>query len=260
MLASSRSTWRTYPPAAAREDCSICQGTGWELVGSSSPIRARRCGCIALVRTLKLKDQIRIPRQYEDFMLEKYCPRSLSQTHALAEAWRFAERFPGVDRGLAFVGGPGVGKTHLAIGILLELARRFQEDLLYTDFKNLPGWTWSLGGDERGGSTDPARLRTVALLLLDDFGAGSATPNQYQAARQILQARLRARKPTICTSLRLEGLNHGSKAELHSHWKRNGSQCSIKLQASALMLGCFKIVAVYGDDYRRKGHASAALF
>jgi DNA replication protein DnaC len=260
MLAQTRSTWRAYPPVAAREDCSICQGTGWELVGSSRPLRARRCGCVALARTIKLKEQIRIPRQYESCTLESYRPRSLSQTHALAEAWKFAERFPGVERGMIFVGGPCVGKTHLAVGIMLELARRFQEDILFVDFRSLPGLSWSFGGNGRNGSVDPARLKTVSLLLLDDFGAGSATPNQYQAAFQIVQARLRARKPTICTSVRLEGLGGGAQAGLETQGKSNGTPCSILLQANALLLGGFKIVLMSGEDYRRRNRSASALF
>ncbi len=249
MLSQTKSTWRVFPPIPAREDCSICQGTGWELMRAGGASTARRCPCVALTRTARLKDQIGIPERYRHCTLENYHPGTLAQTRALAEAWRFVECFPNVDRGLIFVGGSGTGKTHLAVGIVLELAERFYEDSFFTDFRSLPGLHFSLGGTIVGGNPSGSRVRTVSLLALDNFGAGRATDNQYRAALRILHARMRARRPTLCTSPGPVVLDGAESRGPYPGTVCSASNCVID-QARAFILGGFKIVLMDGAEGR----------
>jgi DNA replication protein DnaC len=260
MLAQPKSTWRNYPPVPAREDCSICQGTGWELVSSSGSSRARRCPCVALTRVVKLKEQIRIPQRYEHCTLESYQPRTLSQTHALAEAWKFAERFPQVERGLIFVGGHGVGKTHLAVGIVLELVQRFHEDILYVDFQSLPGLRWSFGHSSADGHCGAIRPREISLLVLDNLGSDFSSADQFQAALQVIQARMRARKTTICTSAGLEDLEPSPNAPSKTADTRRRAFRPALCQMHALLFGGFKILRMTGEDYREKNAGHFSLF
>ena len=260
MLAQTKSTWRSYPPVPAREDCTICQGTGWELTPSSGSSRARRCPCVALTRAVKLKEQIRIPQRYEHCTLDSYQPQTLSQTHALAEAWRFAERFPQFERGLMFVGGHGVGKTHLSVGIALELVQRFQEDILFVDFQSLPGLRWSLGRSLAEGDPGAFRPRDVSLLILDNLGADSSSPNQYQAALQIIQARMRARKTTICTSAGLEELDAASNPRTRAADRIQARHYAEMRRMQALLFGRFKIARMTGEDYRKGEKSHLSLF
>ncbi len=250
MQVLTKSTWRVFPPILAREECSICQGTGWELVHSSSPPAARRCPCVALNRTARLKDKMRIPEQYRHCRLEGYHPKTLAQTRALAEAWKFVECFPNVDRGMIFVGGSGSGKTHLAVGILLDLAERFQEDSLFADFRSLPGPPSSGGLIAAHGNPSGSRLRNVLLLVLDDFGAGSSTDIQYQAALQVLHSRMRARKPTLCTGPGPVGAN----SDRRLFTKGACGSRSVIHQADAFLLGGFKIVPLGDEEARRKAN------
>jgi DNA replication protein DnaC len=260
MLAQRKSTWRSYPPVPAREDCTICQGTGWELTPSSGSSRARRCPCVALTRAVKLRDLIRLPQRYEHCALERYRPQTLSQTHALAEAWKFAERFPQIERGLIFVGGQGVGKTHLAVGIALELLQRFQEDSLFVDFQSLPGLRWSVGGSAAEGDPGTVRLSAVSLLIVDNLGADSSTRNQYQAALQIIQARMRARKPTLCTSAGLEELDAAPNIPAKSAGRIRSAFFSEVCRMHALIFGGFKIVRMTGENYRKMESSHSSLF
>jgi DNA replication protein DnaC len=227
---------------------------------SSGSSRARRCPCVALTRAVKLKEQIRIPQRYEHCTLESYQPQTLSQTHALAEAWRFAERFPQIERGLIFVGGHGVGKTHLAVGIALELVQRFQEDILFVDFQSLPGLRWSLGRAAAEGDPGAFRPRDISLLIIDNLGADSSSPNQYQAALQIIQARLRARKTAICTSAGLEELDAASNARTRTADRIQGRFYSELCQMHALLFGGFKIVRMTGENYRKMEKSHFSLF
>ncbi len=250
MLGQAKPLWQVFPPIQAREECSICRGTGWELMTSGGPATARRCPCVALTRTVRLKDRIQIPERYRHCTLESFHPRTLAQTRGLAEAWRFVERFPDGDRGMVFAGEPGAGKTHLAVGILLELAQRFHEDILFVDFRSLPGLHWSPGGLAVHSSSAPAKLKAVSLLVLDAFGEGAATEEQYQAALHVLHGRMRGRKPTLCTTTVLSGFDatETSKASWY-----------VRHQAHALLLGCFKIVNLSMEDRASDSASSFSL-
>ena len=254
MLGQTKSSWRFFPPSLAQENCSICQGTGWEMVHSEGSATARRCPCVALSRTARLRYQIRIPDRSRHCTLENYHPATLAQMRGLAEAWRFVESFPNAERGLIFVGGSGLGKTHLAVGIVMELAERFQEDSLFADFRSLPDTLWSLGGSGGSGSPAGARLRTVSLLVLDNFGPGMATDNHHVAALRILHARLRARRPTLCTGPGLNGDNTVSVDRL-AHTGRSAAQ-----QVQALLMGGFKIVSLEDSQSRHRKPFLSGLF
>ncbi len=234
MLGQTKSAWRPFPPIPARDGCSLCGGTGWELVSSNGSATARRCPCVALTRAARLTDRIRIPERHRECTLESYRPVTVAQTRGLAEAWRFVEHFPDVERGIVLLGGAGTGKTHLAVGVLLELADRFHEDTLFVDFRSMPGLHWSLGGAPVTGDPTGSKMRTVSLLVLDNFGPGHATESQYSAAIHILHARMRGRRPTICTARSLESSDAATPHVIH--------------QAHALLLGAFKVVALTGEE------------
>ena len=260
MLAQTKSTWRSYPPIPAREDCTICQGTGWELMPSSGFSRARRCPCAALTRAVKLKEQIRIPQRYERCTLESYQPRNLSQTHALAEAWKFVERFPQLERGLIFVGGHGVGKTHLVVGIALELVQRFQEDILFVDFQSLPGLRRSLGRPDEGAQAAMFRPRDVSLLILDNMGAGSNCDGHYESALQIIQARMRAKRLTLCTSFGAVETAPSQNGPGNPRGARRRGLSAELYQMHALLFGGFKILRMTGESYLRNEKSPFSLF
>ena len=204
----ARRTWRAYPPVFARSECTICHGTGWQLLSARGSSRARRCSCSALDRVIRLRQDVRIPPQYHHFTLDAYQPENISQAQALSEAQRFADRFPRVDRGLLFVGGTGAGKTHLAVGVLLKLLQRFHEDLLFLEFQELGP---SPGGMARCGLAEDnqrSRARTCSLLVLDNLASGE-DDGQMAAAREILMTRLQARKVTLLTASRSFSLRGG---------------------------------------------------
>src|SRR5213596_3227305 len=104
MRAEMNSTWQELPPVPARKSCTSCHGTGWELLVLDGCSKARRCICRSLNQLEKLRRHIRIPQRYEHCMLDLFVPQNLSQTRALVEAHRFADRYPEISRGLFFSG------------------------------------------------------------------------------------------------------------------------------------------------------------
>jgi DNA replication protein DnaC len=199
--------WRPLFPEFAMPECTRCQGTGWILLdGTNTPI-ARRCECSLLSRVLKLKDRVGIPQGYEHCTLDIFLPANLSQVRAALAARRFAERFPATSRGLLFSGDSGIGKTHLAVGIIRELACRSRGDFLFLNFGDL------MEGLPSGSSWD--RAKAASVLVIDDLGSGTHDSTAFSHMQELLEVRVRECKPLVLTAgrVRLRNLCSGKPGE-----------------------------------------------
>src|SRR4051812_7389162 len=87
--------------------CAYCYGSGMEVVAGKG---AKRCRCKAELNRTKLLEAARIPRRYEQCSLQNYFPvkGNGTQMRAFNYAFRLAREYPGVDRGLLFMGTVGV--------------------------------------------------------------------------------------------------------------------------------------------------------
>jgi len=259
MHAKLKSTWRPSPPLC-RDDCPICQGTGWELVSEPGLSLARPCSCRTLDRMIRMKDRVRIPRRYEHCTLDTYVPLNFSQTRALAEVHRFLARLPAAGRDLFLAGGSGVGKTHLAVAALRELMPRLAEDALFVDFLDIfrPNGL-ALPGTVPGGE-DWDRLVLCPVLVLDNFGM--TTPASVIAAQvtRLIRGRWRLRRPTIYTGERVQLglLTSGTVGDACS-----GTQAFLRALPPGFMfsfLARVKVLSVVGEDYRKKSSTAPELF
>jgi DNA replication protein DnaC len=193
-----KSTWRPLSPVLARENCNICHGTGWELRPVAGLSGARRCRCGSIDRLVKLKQCVRIPWRYQHCTLENFRAETNSQFRALSRAREFAQQFPKVSYSLFFSGGPQVGKTHLAVGILRCLLQRFHDDLFFVDFGKLVSSGLPLF-QKTETVLDWNRMRMVELLVLDEFELKFAARDRMEIIEDLLHARGLARRCTICT-------------------------------------------------------------
>src|SRR5205807_9689320 len=108
--------------------CPLCEGTGWKMVDRAGKAsRATRCDCQLSARTDKLLKAAHLPARYEHCPLAEFDIHFPGVHRALATArltaGRFVEEYPLEKTGLLLTGPIGVGKTHLAVGILQELIR-----------------------------------------------------------------------------------------------------------------------------------------
>jgi len=110
--------------------CSFCYGAGLEVVPGKG---ARRCRCRTQEQRARLLEQARIPRRYQNCSLTNYhpAPNNGTQLQAFNYAFRLVDEFPAVERGLLFTGSCGVGKTHLAVGLLRGLIEKGMPCLFY---------------------------------------------------------------------------------------------------------------------------------
>jgi DNA replication protein DnaC len=128
----------------AENGCPQCDGTGWKPVEAEGLHRVVRCGCTAVKHVERLLRQTRIPKRYEHCSFENFDIRKDKETGqenfclrwARNQAEKFVEEYP-VDFGLRFVGPTGVGKTHLAVAVVRELALRKGVECLFCDFRDL---------------------------------------------------------------------------------------------------------------------------
>jgi DNA replication protein DnaC len=260
MQCNLKPTWRPSPPPVCRDDCSICQGTGWELVSQPGISLARPCSCRTLDRMIRMRDRVRIPQRYEHCEIDNYTPFNFSQTRALSETRKLIARYPAPGRDLFFAGGPGVGKTHLAIAAIRELMPRLAEDALFVDFLDILGPAGPALSGAAPGQDGWDRLALCPLLVLDNFGVATPTGEGVAQLTQLLRGRWRLRRPTIYTGERV-------RLSLLTS-ERPGDSCSstqaflLALSPAFLLtfLAQVKFLSLVGEDYRKKDSTVPALF
>ena len=259
MLSKAGSTWRPSPPPVSREDCTICQGTGWELVNERGVSRARPCSCRALDRLIRMKDRVRIPQCHEHCTLDNYEPANFSQTRALCEARAFVQKYPWPGRDIFFAGGPGVGKTHLAVGILREIMPKLAEDALFIDFIDLCRAMES--GSHCAGLSQAAweRVTLAPVLVLDNFGMVTPGREILALAVRLVSVRWKAHRPAIFTGERVRStLLKSGVAD-----RTSPTQIFLSALPPRFLLGLVsrvQIISMVGEDFRPRTGTGAPLF
>ena len=109
------------------------------------------------------------------------------------------EEYPTEKTGLLFVGSVGVGKTHLAVGILKALIRDKGVPCLFCDYREL---LKSIQNSYNASvqATEMEILRPVfdaEVLVLDELGAVRSTEWVFDTVNYILNSRYNDNKTTI---------------------------------------------------------------
>ena len=187
--------------------CPICGGTGWRDVAGSKEHAVVRCQCRVKGRAERLLAAAKIPRRYEHCELGtfKYDPENPEDAKlgtARLAAGRFVEEYPVEKTGLLLVGTVGVGKTHLAVGILKALIRDKGVPCLFCDYREL---LKSIQNSYNASvqATEMEILRPVfdaEVLLLDELGAVRSTEWVFDTVNYILNSRYNDNKTTIFTT------------------------------------------------------------
>jgi DNA replication protein DnaC len=189
---------------APLEVCSQCQGTGWKTVTSGSDRRVTRCDCRLQARTESLLNAARIPKRYEHCELSNFefdgPHRGLAS--ARMAACKFVEEYPVDSTGLLLIGSIGVGKTHLAVGIVRELIVSKGIACLFYDYRELLKQIQNSYNDSVK-ATELDVLRPVfdtEVLVLDELGAVKPTEWVWDTVSLILNTRYNDNRTTIITT------------------------------------------------------------
>ena len=170
---------------------------------------AQPCDCRIERRVARMLEGARIPKRYDHCTLGSYVvsgrrgdDRTLAGAHL--QARKFVENYhiksPGT--GLLFSGSIGVGKTHLAVGILKNLIQECGVQGLFCDYRELLKEVMNTYNPSVA-ATEMGVLRPIfeaEVLVLDELGASKPTEWVWDTVAHILNARYNDLKTTIITT------------------------------------------------------------
>jgi DNA replication protein DnaC len=207
------------------EICIICGGNGMLIIERPDGSRAAQdCTCRIERRVARMIASTKIPRRYEHCSLDSFetdfpaATRSLKQAHLSAR--KFVESYPLETRGtgLLLTGSIGVGKTHLAVGILQALVAERGATGLFYDYRELLKQVQN-SYNRQVQATELEILAPVfeaEVLVLDELGASKPTDWVWDTVAHILNTRYNDRRTTIITTNYANAGPLGSVLELGS--------------------------------------------
>jgi DNA replication protein DnaC len=189
---------------APMEVCSQCQGTGWKTLSKDGDRRVTRCDCRLQARVDSLLSAARIPKRYEHCELSnfEFDGPHLALAKARMAACKFVEEYPDDRTGLLLIGSIGVGKTHLAVGVIRELILSKGVACLFYDYRELLKQIQNSYNDSVK-ATELDVLRPVfdtEILVLDELGAVKPTEWVWDTVSLILNTRYNDNRTTIITT------------------------------------------------------------
>jgi DNA replication protein DnaC len=242
--------------------CPRCDGLGVRVIARPNGGRAvEPCECQAEQRVARLLQRASIPARYEHCALETYHADFKGADPSLAKAFFMARSF--VDgypvttggRGLLLTGSIGVGKTHLAVGILHALIVEKGVRGLFCDYRELLKeiqHSWN----QQVSTTEMDLLRPVfeaEVLVLDELGAARPTEWVWDMVALVLNTRYNDKRTTIITTNYPDaapgGSNTGSGSNRALREETLGDRIGERMR-SRLAEMCVTI-DMRGEDFRR---------
>jgi DNA replication protein DnaC len=169
---------------------------------------SRGCQCQEIERERARLAAAHIPERYRRCTLDTFDPAfkgaDPSLGMALLTARKFVDNYP-VDtagRGLMFVGTMGVGKTHLAVGVLRRMVRERAVKGLFCDYRELLKSIQN-SYNPQVHTTELELLKPVfaaEVLVLDDLGAQKPNEWVWDTVALILNTRYNDKQTTLITT------------------------------------------------------------
>jgi len=264
---NSSATTHRHPPApfALRlyqmNVCSICDGVGLvRVVNATGQWVSRPCECQEMLREERRMAAAHIPERYRHYTLDGYetafrgADSSLGRAHLTAR--KFVEAYP-VDtagKGLLFTGSIGVGKTHLAVGVLRRLVQERGVKGLFCDYRELLKSIQN-SYNPQVQTTELELLKPVfaaEVLVLDDLGAQKPNEWVWDTVALILNTRYNDKQTTIITTNYPDlpaGGGSQTEAERAAREQSLGDRIGDRMR-SRLAEMCVR-VEMTGEDFRQ---------
>jgi DNA replication protein DnaC len=223
---------------------------------------SQACECQEVVREERRLAAARVPERYRQYTLDGYetafrgADASLGRAHLTAR--RFVEAYP-VDtagRGLLFTGSIGVGKTHLAVGVLRRLVQERGVKGLFCDYRELLKNIQN-SYNTQVNTTELELLKPVfaaEVLVLDDLGAQKPNEWVWDTVALILNTRYNEKQTTIITTNYVDlpaGGGAKTDAERAAREPSLGDRIGDRM-LSRLAEMCIR-VEMTGKDFRKTG-------
>lgn len=230
-------------------NCKKCQDSGFILVDIDGITYSKPCSCQETERATKLLQVSNIPEKYRNTcVLSRFMVpmNNFALKEAFEIAKKYAEDYPvfeeGKPNGLLFMGPCGVGKTHLAVGILNEIffkkkspAKFVELGELYKDIKA----TYSNSEETEYDILYP--YASAELLLIDEVGCISS-PWAQEILLYVISHRYNRKLPTILTTNYLDN-PEGNEPTLIER---------IGVRTRSRLYEMCKTVLMLGEDFRKR--------
>jgi len=241
--------------------CAICDGVGLvRVVNTEGKWVSRACECQEMIREERRLAAAHIPERYRHYTLDGYetafrgADTSLGRAHMVAR--KFVDAYP-VDtagKGLLFTGSIGVGKTHLAVGVLRRLVQERGVKGLFCDYRELLKNIQN-SYNPQVNTTELELLKPVfatEVLVLDDLGAQKPNEWVWDTVALILNTRYNDKQTTIITTNYQDlpaGSGSQSEPERAAREQTLGDRIGDRMR-SRLSEMCVR-VEMTGEDFRQ---------
>ncbi len=188
--------------------CKNCDNTGWVYKEGSRAVE--RCECFYSNRKELLLKQAGIPERYKNCRIKNfnvYTRRDgkVTVNRAISVPCEFAKKFvanyPNVEKGILFTGQCGIGKTHLAVAILMEILLTKGASVRFYDWRELMKSiqsSYSVDGVSVNDVLRPAV--TCDVLCLDEVVVKKVSDFFLDTLNVLINKRYNQKKITIITS------------------------------------------------------------
>ena len=251
MISSKNGQYARAEICGCVSECDSCGGSGTVFLENERGYRyLERCGLCGIVR-LKVRryNNAKIPSKYAGVLrsddIDPPDP-DRSQYAAMGYVKSFVDKYP-EEKGFLLMGGPGIGKTRLAVGAIAELTLQKAVECVFTDFFFLLGDLRKAYSEGIPENEIIGPLISAEILVIDEMGKGKSSEWEQNILDQLISKRYNFSKKTLITTnyVARESLPREARNKTEILEDRVGERITSRLYEMCTPL------FIEGSDYRK---------